>query len=108
VSAHRYSYRIFWSEPDDCYFAVSPEFPRLSAFGDTPAEALKEFQIVLDAAVDLFQEEGWTLPEPLVWRPDATQQSATDLALTAMHQALDRKKTVKIPSKEDAQDEQPV
>lgn len=57
-----YSYYIFWHPGDSCYFAVSPDFPRLSAFGDTPEDALREFQIVLKAAVEIHQEEGWPLP----------------------------------------------
>jgi predicted RNase H-like HicB family nuclease len=59
-----YSYFIFWHSGDDCYFAVSPEWPRLSAFGDTPEEALAEFQIVLNAAIEVHQDEKWPLPEP--------------------------------------------
>lgn len=61
---NHYSYRIFWSDEDDCYFAVSPEFKNLSAFGDTPEGALKELKIALGESIELYMEEGWPLPEP--------------------------------------------
>jgi predicted RNase H-like HicB family nuclease len=58
----KYSFNVFWYEPDSAYFAVSPEFPGLSASGDTPAEAVAEAQIALQLLIDLHNEEGWALP----------------------------------------------
>ena len=41
------TYRIWYEQPDACWFAQSPEHPVLSAFGDTPLAALHELMIVL-------------------------------------------------------------
>ena len=59
-----YSFNVFWSAPDHCYIAISPDFESLSAFGDTPDEALAEMQTVLELAIETYQEKGWPLPEP--------------------------------------------
>jgi predicted HicB family RNase H-like nuclease len=60
----RYSYNVFWSDDDDGYIAVSPEFPRLSGFGKTAEAALAELRGVLEEAVEQYKEEGWPLPVP--------------------------------------------
>jgi len=59
-----YSFNVFWSDSDKVYIAVCPEFPNLSAFGDTAEQALAEIKIALELAVETYQEEGWPLPEP--------------------------------------------
>lgn len=60
----RYGYHVFWSDDDGGYIAVSPEFPRLSAFGETAEAALAELRGVLEEAVEQYKEEGWPLPVP--------------------------------------------
>ncbi|HET7076091.1 MAG TPA: type II toxin-antitoxin system HicB family antitoxin [Chloroflexia bacterium] len=60
----KYSFNIFWSEEDNSYFAICPEFPGLSAFGDTPEQALAEGKIVLEITIETYKEEGLPLPEP--------------------------------------------
>ena len=62
----KYSFRVFWSEEDEGYIAVSPEFPKTSGFGETAEEALAELRVVLEATIELYQEEGWPLPTPQV------------------------------------------
>lgn len=62
----RYSYNVFWSDGDGGYIAVSPEFPRLSGFGETAEAALMELRGVLEEALEVYREEGWPLPEPHV------------------------------------------
>ena len=65
MAANQNDIHVFFSDEDGVYFAVSPEFgPGLSAFGDTPEEALAEFRTVLEAAEEVYQEEGWELPRP--------------------------------------------
>ena len=59
-----YNYHVAWSPGDDGYIATCPEFPRLSAFGETPEQALAELGQVLDAAMEIYREEGWPLPAP--------------------------------------------
>lgn len=60
----KYSIVIMWSDRDNCYIATVPEFPRVSAHGDTPEDALREVGIALQGAMEAYAEEGWPLPEP--------------------------------------------
>jgi antitoxin HicB len=63
---NKYSINIFWSDEDEGYIAVSPEFPGLSAFGKTAAKAIAEAQIALELFTETYREEGLSLPEPQV------------------------------------------
>jgi len=62
----RYSMVIKWSEADNGFIVTVPEFPGLSAFGETHEEAAKEAHI----AIALFVEEdianGTPIPKPIV------------------------------------------
>ena len=52
-------------EPDSAgYVVVCDGIPGVSAYGATRADALREFETVLDMAVDAYREEGWPLPAP--------------------------------------------
>ncbi len=59
-----YSIDVAWSDEDNGYIALSPEFDGLSAFGATIEAASAELQIALAAALETYQNEGWALPEP--------------------------------------------
>lgn len=61
---NKYSINIFWSDEDEGYIAVSPEFPGLSAFGKTPEKAIAEARVALQLFIDTHEEEGLPLPEP--------------------------------------------
>lgn len=63
---NKYSVNIFWSDEDEGYIAVSPEFPGLSAFGKTPEKAIAEAQVALKLFIDTYEEEGLPLPEPQI------------------------------------------
>jgi predicted RNase H-like HicB family nuclease len=60
----RYSRHVYFSEEDQDYVALCSEFQHLSAFGDTPEEALRELDEVLEAALEIHAEEGWPIPRP--------------------------------------------
>jgi len=60
----RYSIHLFADEQDGTYLAVCPEFPGVSAFGDTREEAIAEARIALELAVETYADEGWPLPTP--------------------------------------------
>ena len=49
---HRIEIVIFHSSEDEGWGAMLPLMPGLSAFGDTPEHALKEFWIMLQCAFD--------------------------------------------------------
>jgi predicted HicB family RNase H-like nuclease len=61
---HCYSLRVMWSDEDEAYIATTPEFPLLSAFADTPQDAINELVGVLEDAIEYMQEEGMALPSP--------------------------------------------
>lgn len=61
---HRYSAQIVWSDEDEGFIATIPEFPTLSAFGETPAEALDEAHTALEGFLQIYEEDGLPLPEP--------------------------------------------
>lgn len=62
----KYSMLIRWSDEDECFIATIPEFPGLSAFGDTRSEAAKEAEIVLEGFIEIYKEDGIELPEPII------------------------------------------
>lgn len=60
----RYSYRIAWSDADNCWIAISPEFGRtVSAFGDTAQDAMAELDIAIAGVIETYNAESWTLPK---------------------------------------------
>jgi len=63
-SIDKYTYRIEWSEVDQCHVARCLEFPSLAAHGDTIEEALREIEYVVAESVKWMQEEGEAAPEP--------------------------------------------
>lgn len=60
----RYSIHVFADEQDGGFVAVCPEFPGVSAFGDSREEALEEVRTALELAIETYEHEGWPLPEP--------------------------------------------
>jgi predicted RNase H-like HicB family nuclease len=57
-----YGFRIVWSDEDGAYVASCPEFPGVVAHGDTPEEAVTEARVALEAAIEMYEEEGRELP----------------------------------------------
>lgn len=70
-SEYRYPYHIniFFDSDDGDYIADVPDFKYVSAFGDTPEEALREVLIALDLVIEVYHEQGKPLPEAK-YRPD--------------------------------------
>lgn len=64
----KYSIVIQWSDEDMGYIAIVPEFPSLSAFGETPEEATKELMAAQEALIEVYEEDGCELPEPDILR----------------------------------------
>ena len=59
-----YDYSVRWSEEDEAFLALVAEFPSLSAFGDTEAEALREIRFVVAAVLEDLRENGEPIPHP--------------------------------------------
>lgn len=61
----RYSRHVYFDADEQEYVALCSEFPHLSAFGETPEDALAELDVLLEGAIEVHQGEGWPIPEPL-------------------------------------------
>jgi predicted RNase H-like HicB family nuclease len=68
-SHYPYHINIFYDAEDGDYIADVPDFKHISAFGDTPEEALREVLIALEMAIEAFKKQGKPLPEAK-YRPD--------------------------------------
>jgi predicted HicB family RNase H-like nuclease len=64
----RYTYRVIWSEEDEEFVGLCAEFCLLSHLDDRPEKALTGIRDLVAHAVQLNQEEGIPVPEPLVTR----------------------------------------
>ena len=61
----RYTIIIQWSDEDQCYVVSLPEWGEFChTHGDTPEEALKNAQEVLELLIDSALKENEPLPEP--------------------------------------------
>ncbi len=54
-----YSSTVTWSDRDQGFIALCPEFPGISAFGATDAEAISELKVAVRLAIETYAEEGW-------------------------------------------------
>lgn len=61
---NKYPINIFWSEEDECFVAIIPDFPNLSAFGETHEEAVADAKQVLQMAIESLEHDGIPLPQP--------------------------------------------
>lgn len=66
--ADEYSYRVQYSPEDEAFIGLVDEFPGLSAFAATLEEAVKEIQTVVTEGLQLLNERGEQIPEPLTKR----------------------------------------
>lgn|GEM_PF-728379 len=62
--AEDYGVSIMYSPEDESYVATCPEFPGLTGFGETHAEALEDMHQVLAAALEVHVRKGYPIPEP--------------------------------------------
>ena len=69
----KYSVSIIWSDEERCYVATVPEFPGLSAFGDTQEEAIHEAQSALKGFIKVYKKDGCPLPKPNKFIPYSGQ-----------------------------------
>lgn len=59
----KYGFNLLWSDEDQGFIVTCPDFPGLSAFGETPEEALAEARVALDLFVESLQASGTPLPK---------------------------------------------
>lgn len=60
---NRYGFDIYWSDEDQGFIATCPDFPGLSAFGETEEEALEEGKIACELFIESLQSNNESLPE---------------------------------------------
>ncbi len=60
----QYSIKMFRSNEDQGYIALVPEFKNLSAFGETAEQALREAKILVQDYIEIYKEEGISIPKP--------------------------------------------
>jgi predicted RNase H-like HicB family nuclease len=69
----KYSVSLKWSDKDEGYIAFVPELPGLSAFGNTPKEAIAELEIAGEAYLESLREAGENIPAPEKYMPYSGQ-----------------------------------
>ena len=69
----KYSINLTWSDEDNCYVATVSEFSGLSAFGDTPEEAVEEAKIAVEGFLKVYEEDDCPIPEPEILKPFSGQ-----------------------------------
>lgn len=63
---HYYSIKLFFDPRDKAWVAISDDLPGCSAGGDTPMEALQEFEIAVEAWVEALKATGKPIPTPKI------------------------------------------
>jgi len=69
----KYSVSLKWSDEDEGYIAFVPELPGLSAFGNTPKEAIAELETAGEAYLESLRESGENVPAPEKYMPYSGQ-----------------------------------
>jgi predicted RNase H-like HicB family nuclease len=64
----KYSYRVFWSAEDGEYVGICAELPGLSWLAKKPEAALRGVRGLAREAVEILQEDGDPVPEPIATR----------------------------------------
>lgn len=55
---------MFFDSRDQTWVAISDDLPGCSAGGDTPQEALQEFEIAVEAWIEALKAMGQPIPKP--------------------------------------------
>ncbi|MHB1158110.1 MAG: GIY-YIG nuclease family protein [Phycisphaerales bacterium] len=78
----KYHINVFFSDEDDCWVADIPDFKSCAAFGNTPAEAMREVLVAQEAWLETAIAHGDPIPEPrYVATPDAKSDLTTLTAI---------------------------
>ena len=62
-----YSLIIKFDSTDNIFVASIPELPGCIAHGKTQEAAIKEIRIAAEMWIEAAQEEGWDIPQPLLY-----------------------------------------
>ncbi len=61
----KYTYRVIWSDRDDCHVGLCDEFPSLSYLAETEIAALEGIHKLVADALDDMEKSNEPPPEPL-------------------------------------------
>ena len=68
----QYGMVLQWSEADQCFVVILPDFAEVvkqpCTDGKTYREAVTHGQEVIESLIEMFQDEGKSLPEPKVFQ----------------------------------------
>lgn len=71
--SHHYSIVIRWSDEDQAFLVILPEFgAQPQTHGSSYEEAVMNAQEALDLLIETYQAEGWKLPEPMTYQAPGT------------------------------------
>ncbi len=59
-----YHINVFWSDEDERWIADVPDLEYCSAHGDTPARAVAEVEIAIEAWLNAAKQAGKSIPVP--------------------------------------------
>ncbi len=62
---YKYQIIMYWSEPDNCYVTGVPELPGCMSDGETPEDAIKNTQLIIQVWLECAKEDGREIPEPV-------------------------------------------
>ena len=89
----KYEIVIWWSDEDDAFIVDVPELPGCTAHGPTYADAAREIQVAMSLWVDIVEEFGMEVPEPMgerlefsyMWHPCEKQ---SELGMSRKHEMV--------------------
>jgi len=61
---YKYEIILYWSEEDGAFIAEVPELPGCSSDGETPADALKNVEIIISEWLETAKNIGRDIPIP--------------------------------------------
>jgi antitoxin HicB len=73
----RYSMLIQWSAEDQVYVVTLPEFDGNKTHGATYEEAARMGLEALESLIEVYQADGWPLPEPAIFASASTVECLT-------------------------------
>jgi predicted RNase H-like HicB family nuclease len=62
----QYAMIIEWSDEDEAYLVSIPDLPGTHSHADTPAEAAREGERLIEEWLEIAREHGWAIPQPSV------------------------------------------
>ncbi|MCL2637733.1 MAG: type II toxin-antitoxin system HicB family antitoxin [Oscillospiraceae bacterium] len=61
---HKYEIILYWSEEDSAFIAEVPELAGCSSDGETPSEALKNVEVIINEWLETAKSIGREIPQP--------------------------------------------